>query len=118
MDHLEVYFQFKCKKEITLNSKLNFFNKMLIGMRWVLFKTGLGATNHFESCGFIRSDKDIKYPDIQYHFLPAAINYDGTSAVKGHAFQVHVGPNKPLSKVQLKLPQETPIRLRVSHSII
>lgn len=108
MDHLEVYFQFQCKKEITLNSKLNFFNKMLIGMRWIFFKTGLGATNHFESCGFIRSDKDIKYPDIQYHFLPAAINYDGTSAVKGHAFQVHVGPNKPRSRGAVEITSKDP----------
>mgnify|MGYP000849780882 FL=1 len=108
MDHLEIYFQFKCKKEITLNSKLNFFNKILIGVRWLLFKTGLGATNHFESCGFIRSDKNIKYPDIQYHFLPAAIRYDGTAAVKGHGFQVHVGPNKPLSRGTVKITSKNP----------
>ena len=97
-DHLEVYFQFKCKKPISLNGKLDWFNKFLIGTRWILTKNGLGATNHFESCGFIRSKAGIKHPDIQYHFLPAAMRYDGKAAVKGHGFQLHVGPNKPKSR--------------------
>ncbi|WP_169545675.1 choline dehydrogenase [Sneathiella aquimaris] len=97
-DHLEVYFQFRCKKPITLNSRLNPLSKGLIGARWLLFKTGLGATNHFESCGFIRSDAGQKWPDIQYHFLPAAMRYDGRTAFDGHGYQVHVGPNKPKSR--------------------
>ena len=97
-DHLEVYFQFHCKQKITLNNKLGLFAKALIGIRWVLFKSGLGATNHFESCAFIRSKPGLKSPDIQYHFLPAAMRYDGTPSIKGHGFQVHVGPNKPKSR--------------------
>jgi len=97
-DHLEIYFQFKCKKKITLNGQLDWFHKGLIGLRWLLFKTGLGATNHFESGAFIKSHPDLAWPDIQYHFLPAAMRYDGRAAFKGHGFQVHVGPNKPKSR--------------------
>ena len=97
-DHLEVYFQYKCQQPITLNSKLNLFSMGLIGARWVLLRDGLGASNHFESCAFIRSRAGLKWPDIQFHFLPAAMRYDGNAAVKGHGYQVHVGPNKPQSR--------------------
>ena len=97
-DHLEVYFQYNCKQPVTLNARLGLMSKLLIGARWLFFKSGLGATNHFESCGFIRSRAGIEYPDIQYHFLPAAMRYDGAAAVEGHGFQVHVGPNKPKSR--------------------
>ncbi|MEP3889480.1 MAG: choline dehydrogenase [Hellea sp.] len=108
-DHLEVYFQYHCKKPITLNGKLDLISKGLIGAQWFLTKAGLGATNHFESCGFIRSGDDDGWPDIQYHFLPAAMRYDGKSAVKGHGYQVHVGPNKPKSRgyVRIKSPEMT-----------
>jgi len=115
MDHLEVYFQFHCKQPVSLNSKLNLWNKFWIGLQWALFKTGLGATNHFESCAFIRSTAGIKSPDIQYHFLPAAMRYDGTPSIKGHGFQVHVGPNKPKSRGHIRItssdPQAAPIIL-------
>ena len=97
-DHLEFYFQFYCKEPVTLNRKLDWFSKGLIGARWLLFKDGLGATNHFESCGFIRSKEGVEWPDLQYHFLPAAMRYDGKSAVKGDGFQVHIGHNKPKSR--------------------
>ncbi len=102
-DHLEVYFQFECNEPITLNGQLSLFNKALIGARWLLFKDGLGATNHFESCGFVRSKPGIKWPDIQFHFLPAAIRYDGRLAFDGHGFQVHVGPNKPKSRGSIEI---------------
>ncbi|NRB24231.1 choline dehydrogenase [Shewanella sp.] len=97
-DHAEVYIQFHCKQPITLNSKMDLVSKGLIGARWLLFKDGLGATNHFESCGFIRSKAGLKWPDIQYHFLPAAVRYDGHSPVKGHGFMILTGPNKPKSR--------------------
>ena len=97
-DHLEVYFQYHCKQPVTLNAKLGPLSKFLIGARWFFFKSGLGATNHFESCGFIRSAAGIEYPDLQYHFLPAAMRYDGQAAAEGHGFQVHIGPNKPKSR--------------------
>ena len=102
-DHLEVYFQFRCKQPITLNGKLGLISKGLIGTRWMLFKSGLGATNHFESCAFIRSKAGVKWPDIQYHFLPAAMRYDGNAAFDGHGFQVHVGPNKPDSRGHVRI---------------
>ncbi len=108
-DHLEVYFQFRCKKPVSLNSKLNPLSKLKIGIEWVLFKTGLGATNHFESCAFIRSKAGRKSPDIQYHFLPAAMRYDGTPSIKGHGFQVHVGPNKPVSRGRVAITDADPL---------
>ncbi|HEY5739904.1 MAG TPA: choline dehydrogenase [Gammaproteobacteria bacterium] len=97
-DHLEFYFQFRCRQPITLNAELSPWRKFLIGLRWVLTKKGLGATNHFESCAFIRSRAGIEWPDIQYHFLPGAMRYDGRAAFDGHGFQVHVGHNKPNSR--------------------
>ena len=102
-DHLEVYFQYRCKAPITVNGHLGWFAKLRIGVQWVLSKTGLGATNHFESCGFIRSRGGLASPDIQYHFLPAAIRYDGKAAFEGHGFQVHVGPNKPESRGTVRI---------------
>ena len=107
-DHLEVYFQFHCKQPVSLNNKLDLFSKFLIGARWFFFKTGLGATNHFESCAFIRSEAGRKSPDIQYHFLPAAMRYDGTPSIKGHGFQVHVGPNKPKSRGRVVIKSADP----------
>ncbi len=97
-DHLEFYFQYRCHKKITLNGKLDPLSKALIGIQWLLFKNGLGATNHFEACAFIRSKAGVKWPDLQYHFVPAAIRYDGRAAFKGHGFQVHVGHNLPKSR--------------------
>ncbi len=97
-DHLEVFFQYECTQPITLNGRLSPFHKAWIGLRWLLFRNGLGATNHFESCGFIPSSAEKPWPDIQYHFLPGAISYDGNTAFKGHGYQVHVGPNKPASR--------------------
>ena len=102
-DHIEVYFQFHCKQPVSLNNKLGLISKALIGGRWLLFKNGLGSTNHFEACAFIRSRAGLKAPDIQYHFLPAAMRYDGTPSVKGHGFQVHVGPNKPKSRGRVRI---------------
>ena len=107
-DHLEVYFQFHCKQPVSLNNKLDLFSKFLIGARWFFFKSGLGATNHFESCAFIRSEAGRKSPDIQYHFLPAAMRYDGTPSIKGHGFQVHVGPNKPKSRGRIEVTSADP----------
>jgi len=97
-DHLEFYFQFRCNKPITLNAELSLWRKFLIGSRWILTQKGLGATNHFESCAFIRSRAGVEWPDIQYHFLPGAMRYDGNAAFDGHGFQVHVGHNKPRSR--------------------
>jgi choline dehydrogenase len=105
---LEFYFQYKCKKPITLNRKLGLISKGLIGARWLLNRSGLGATNHFESCAFIRSKPQVEWPDIQYHFLPAAIRYDGKSAFDGDGFQVHVGHNKPKSRGSVTIQSSDP----------
>ncbi|MBE8168056.1 MAG: choline dehydrogenase [Shewanella sp.] len=107
-DHLEFYFQFKCTQPISLNGSLDPFSKLAIGTRWILNKSGLGATNHFESCGFIRSKADLAWPDLQYHFLPAAMRYDGKEAFAGHGFQVHVGHNKPKSRGAVTLVSANP----------
>lgn len=107
-DHLEFYFQFRCKQPVSLNRKLDVWSKFKIGFQWVLLRTGLGATNHFESCGFIRSGAGIEWPDMQYHFLPAAMRYDGREAFSGDGFQVHIGHNKPLSRGSVRLVSDNP----------
>jgi choline dehydrogenase len=107
-DHLEVYFQVKCTQPITLNGKLNIMSKGMIGAEWMLFHSGLGSTNHFESCGFIRSARGIAYPDIQYHFIPAAVRYDGKVAFAGHGFQAHVGPMRSKSRGYVRVRSNDP----------
>ncbi|NUU36929.1 choline dehydrogenase [Pseudomonas sp. C2B4] len=107
-DHAEVYIQFGCKEPVTLNSKMDPLSKLLIGLRWLLFKDGLGATNHFEAGGFIRSDKGLRWPDIQFHFLPAAMRYDGNKPIKGHGFMVLTGPNKPKSRGYVRVRSADP----------
>jgi len=102
-DHLEFYFQQACKEPITLFSSMGLMAKGAIGLRWLLRRDGLGASNHFESCGFIRSRAGIPYPDIQYHFLPLAISYDGSSLATEHGFQAHVGPMRSRSRGHVRL---------------
>lgn len=102
-DHLEFYFQVACKQPVSLYPYMNWFAKGLIGAQWLLTRKGLGATNHFESCGFIRSRAGIKYPDIQYHFFPLAVRYDGKSMVQGHGFQAHVSPMRSKSRGSITL---------------
>lgn len=105
-DHLEFYFQVACKRPVSLYPYMNWFAKGLIGAQWLLTRKGLGATNHFESCGFIRSRAGIKYPDIQYHFFPLAVRYDGKSMVEGHGFQAHVSPMRSKSRGSITLRSE------------
>ncbi|MBW0003540.1 MAG: choline dehydrogenase [Hyphomicrobiales bacterium] len=107
-DHLEFYFQMACKEPITLFSSTGTIAKGLIGLRWLLRKDGLGASNHFESCGFIRSRAGIRYPDIQYHFLPLAVSYDGKSLATEHGFQAHVGPMRSKSRGWVRLASADP----------
>ncbi len=108
-DHLELYVQQKCIQPITLYSKLNLFSKALIGAEWLFLKSGLGTSNQFESAGFIRSAKGVEYPDIQYHFLPVAIRYDGKAAAKSHGFQAHVGPMRSRSRGTVRLASADPL---------
>ena len=97
-EHLEVFFQYRCRQPVSLNSQLGLFGKARIGAQWLLFKNGLGATNHFEAGAFIRSRAGVESADIQYHFLPAAISYDGKNVREGHDFQVHLTPAKPRNR--------------------
>jgi choline dehydrogenase len=107
-DHSEVYIQYACKQPITLNGKMGLFSRFLIGVEWVLFKRGLSVSNHFESGGFIRSDATLASPDIQFHFLPAAMRYDGKKPLDGHGFMVLTGPNKPKSRGHVRLRSADP----------
>ena len=107
-DHLEVYMQFAAKQPITLYKYWNLFGKGLIGAQWLFTGKGLGASNQFEACGFIRSRAGVEYPDIQYHFLPIAVRYDGKAAAGGHGFQAHVGPMRSLSRGAVTLRSGDP----------
>jgi choline dehydrogenase len=117
-DHLEFYFQVACREPITLYSVMNPWSKGLIGARWLLRHDGLGASNHFESCGFIRSRAGVPYPDIQYHFLPMAVNYDGSNQATQHGFQAHVGPMRSKSRGSVQLASadaREPPRIRFNY---
>ncbi|MCY6381577.1 choline dehydrogenase [Hoeflea prorocentri] len=107
-DHLELYVQQECTQPITLYSKMNLISKGLIGAEWLFFKSGIGATNHFEAAAFLRSRPGVRYPDIQYHFLPVAIRYDGTAPVEAHGFQAHVGPMRSKSRGNVRLRSADP----------
>jgi choline dehydrogenase len=108
-DHLEFYFQVACTQPITLYSSMNPLAKALIGLRWLLRHDGLGVTNHFESCGFIRSRACQRYPDIQYHFLPLAVAYDGSALATEHGMQAHVGPMRSKSRGHVCLASPDPM---------
>ncbi|OYU02774.1 MAG: choline dehydrogenase [Sphingomonadaceae bacterium PASS1] len=107
-DHLEFYFQMACTQPITLYGKANLLGKAMVGAQWLFGRSGTGASNQFESCGFIRSRAGIKYPDIQYHFFPMAINYDGSSLATEHGFQAHVGPMRSKSRGTVTLKSADP----------
>ncbi|MEL6565903.1 MAG: choline dehydrogenase [Pseudomonadota bacterium] len=107
-DHLEMYIQFASKQPITLYKHWNILSKAVIGAQWLFTKTGLGASNNFESCGFIRSRAGIRYPDIQFHFLPIAVRYDGKTAAEGHGFQAHTGPMRSVSRGRVSLRSANP----------
>ncbi|MDV3049290.1 MAG: choline dehydrogenase [Planktomarina sp.] len=107
-DHLELYIQQACTQPITLFKYWNLFGKMRVGLEWILKKSGPGASNAFESCAFLRSKPGVRYPDIQYHFLPIAVRYDGKAAIKGHGFQAHVGPMRSPSRGSVTLNSANP----------
>ena len=107
-DHLETYVQHASTQPITLYSTQTLLGMGMIGAEWLLFRTGLGATNHFEAGGFIRSRAGVRHPDLQYHFLPIAISYDGKEKVGQHGFQAHMGPMRPISRGSVKLASADP----------
>ena len=117
-DHLELYFQVASREPVTLYTHMSRWRKALIGVRWLLAHDGLGATNHFETGGFIRSAAGVRYPDIQFHFLPVAVSYDGSSLAREHGFQAHVGPmrSRSLGWVRLRSAQPSdPPRIRFNY---
>jgi choline dehydrogenase len=107
-DHLELYIQMAAKLPITLYKHWNIFSKAVIGAQWLFTRTGLGASNQFESAAFIRSRAGVDYPDIQFHFLPIAVRYDGKAAAEGHGFQAHVGPMRSASRGSVTLRSSDP----------
>lgn len=107
-DHLEIYMQFAARQPVTLFKYWNLWGKATIGAQWLFTGKGLGASNQFEACGFIRSRAGVDYPDIQYHFLPIAVRYDGKAAAGGHGFQAHVGPMRSKSRGSVTLRSTDP----------
>jgi len=107
-DHLELYLQFAASQPITLFKYWNLWGKALIGAQWLFTGTGIGASNQFEACAFIRSRAGVEYPDIQYHFLPIAVRYDGKAVAQGHGFQAHVGPMRSASRGSVTLRSADP----------
>ncbi len=107
-DHLEIYMQFQSIQPITLYKYWNLWGKAMIGAQWLFTKKGLGASNQFEACGFIRTRAGVEYPDIQYHFLPIAVRYDGKASAAGHGFQVHTGPMRSKSRGRVSLRSSDP----------
>ena len=101
-DHLEVYVQQSCTQPVSLNPTMKFWKRPFIGFAW-LFRKGPGASNHFEAGGFIRSNDEVKYPNLMFHFLPIAVRYDGTAPAGGHGYQVHIGPMYSNSRGSLKV---------------
>ncbi len=107
-DHLEMYLQYECKEPVSLYPALQWWNQPKIGAEWLFGGTGVGASNQFEAGGFIRSRKEFSWPNIQYHFLPVAINYNGSNAVKEHGFQCHVGSMRSPSRGRVEITSRDP----------
>jgi choline dehydrogenase len=112
-DHLEIYMQFAASQPITLFKYWNLWGKAWVGAQWLLTGGGPGASNQFEACAFIRSKAGVEYPDIQYHFLPIAVRYDGKAVAAGHGFQAHTGPMRSKSRGSVTLrsprPEDAPL---------
>ncbi len=107
-DHLEIYMQVACTQPISLFKFYNLWGKAVTGAQWLLTKTGLGASNHFEAGGFIRSRVGVEHPDLQYHFFPMAVRYDGQSPNDSHGYQAHVGSMRSKSRGWVKLRSADP----------
>jgi len=107
-DHLELYIQMAASQPVSLFKYWNLFGKAWVGLQWLINQNGPGASNQFESASFIRSDAGVEYPDIQYHFLPIAVRYDGRAAAEGHGFQAHVGPMRSPSRGSVTLRSSDP----------
>ena len=107
-DHMEIYQQYECKKPVSIAPSLKLHNQALIGAEWLFLGTGIGASNQFEAGGFIRSDDSFAWPNIQYHFLPIAVNYNGSNPIKIHSFQAHMGSMRSQSHGRVQLKTKNP----------
>lgn len=107
-DHLEVYVQYSCKEPVSMQPMLKKWRRPLIGASWLFFRRGPGATNHFEAGGFARSNEEVEYPNLMFHFLPIAIRYDGTAPSGGHGYQVHIGPMYSDARGSVKITSNDP----------
>ena len=107
-DHLEVYVQHAAVQPVSMQPALKKWKRPLIGLEWLLFRSGPGATNHFESGGFMRSNDEAPYPNLMVHFLPLAIRYDGSSPAAGHGYQVHIGPMYSDARGSVKIVSDDP----------
>jgi choline dehydrogenase len=107
-DHLEVYIQYASKQPVSVAPAMKWRNRPWVGFKWLFFRSGPGATNHFEAGGFIRGDDDVTYPNLMYHFLPVAIRYDGSSPAADHGYQVHVGPMYSDARGTVKITSKDP----------
>ncbi len=109
-DHLEVYVQYGCKQPVSMAPALKWYNKPWIGYQWLFHKKGAAATNHFEAGGFVRSNDEVTYPNVQFHFLPVAIRYDGSSPNTDHGYQVHIGPMYSNSRGEVSIKSQNPFQ--------
>ena len=113
-DHLEVYIQYACTEPVTMQPYLQKWRQPFIGLEWILARKGPAATNHFEGGGFVRSNDEVEYPNLMFHFLPIAVRYDGSVSeqvkVTGHGYQVHVGPMYSDARGSLKITSTDPRR--------
>jgi choline dehydrogenase len=107
-DHLEVYVQYSCTQPVSVQPALKKWKRPFIGAQWLFFRSGPGASNHFEAGGFVRSNDDVAYPNLMFHFLPVAIRYDGTSPAGEHGYQVHVGPMYSDARGSVKITSTDP----------
>jgi choline dehydrogenase len=107
-DHLEVYVQHSCTQPVSVAPGLKLWRKPFIGAQWLFFRSGLGATNHFEAGGFVRSNDEVAYPNLMFHFLPVAVRYDGSAPAGGHGYQVHIGPMYSDARGSVKIVSTDP----------
>jgi choline dehydrogenase len=107
-DHLEVYIQHSCTQPVSVAPALKWRNRPMIGAQWLFLRKGPGATNHFEAGGFARSNEDVTYPNLMFHFLPIAIRYDGSAPEGDHGYQVHIGPMYSDSRGSVKIKSLDP----------
>jgi choline dehydrogenase len=108
-DHLEVYVQYGCKQPVSVQPALKLRNRPMIGARWLFLRSGPGATNHFEGGGFARSNDDVAYPNLMFHFLPIAVRYDGSAPAGGHGYQIHIGPMNSDARGSVRITSADPM---------